>query len=179
MNTTTRIELRAEIELIREKFHRFLVTVPDSVLRLPSKDLGWTNGEILYLMSVSPRVIKPVLKRYMHENPPQSYISRIITGPLLQKTSELFIRSRGQNSTRWSIAMEYDHTCAVVLELLDAIPDEDFDKTLTIPELDSLLPRQVTIAELFRYVKCHFYTYRKQVNLGSPLSEKRYESSSQ
>jgi hypothetical protein len=75
--------------------------------------------------------------------------------------------------------MEYDHTCAVVLELLDAIPDEDFDKTLTIPELDSLLPRQVTIAELFRYVKCHFYTYRKQVNLGSPFSEKRYESSSQ
>ena len=88
MNTTTRIELRAEIELIREKFHRFLVTIPDSVLKLPSKDLAWTNGEILYLMSVSPRVIKSVLKTYMRENPRQSCISRIITGPLLQKTSE-------------------------------------------------------------------------------------------
>lgn len=165
MNTATRIALRTEIELTREKFHRFLVTIPDPALKLPSKDRGWTNGEILYLISVSPRIIKSVLKKYMRENPRPSYFSSIITGPLLQKTGEVLIRSRAHHSTRWTIATEYDNTYALVLEVLDAVSDDDFGKTLTIPDIDPLLQGEVTIETLFRYVKRHFDTYKKQINL--------------
>ena len=164
MSTSTRIELRSEIELTREKFHRFLVTIPDSILKLPSKDSGWKNGELLYLMSVAPRIIKSVLKKHLRENPRQGYISRNITGPLLQKTGEMIIRSRGHNSTRWMIATEYDNTYALVLELLNAISDDDFDKTLNIPDIDPLLPTQLTIESLFHYVKNHFDIYSKQIN---------------
>jgi hypothetical protein len=171
MSNAVRIALRSEIELIREKFHRFLVTIPDEVLRLPSKDPAWTNGELLYLMSTSPRIIKSFLKKYTLENNRFQYVSKAITGPLIQKTNEILIRSRGHKLSRWSIAEEYDNTIALVLELLDALSDDDFGKTLTIPDLDPLLSGQVTVENIFHYVKNHFYAYRGQINIVRQFSE--------
>ena len=171
MSNTVRIALRGEIELIREKFHRFLVTIPEETLRLPSKDPAWTNGELLYLMSTAPRIIKSFLKKYTRENTLLSYASKAITGPLIQKTNEIFIRSRGHKITRWLIAEEYDTTIALVLELLDGISENDFGKTLAIPDIDPLLSEQVTIENIFHYVKHHFYTYRSQVDVVRQLVE--------
>ena len=170
MSNAVRIALRGEIELTREKFHRFLVTIPDEALRLPSKDPAWTNGEILYLMSTSPRIIKSFLKRYTSQNIRFNYVSKV-TGPLIQKTNEIIIRSRGHKINRWSIAEEYDISSALVLELLDAVSDDEFEKTLTIPDMDPLLSGQVTIEKIFHYVKNHFYAYRDQLNVARELSE--------
>ena len=171
MSNAVRIALKCEIEFVREKFHRFLVTIPEETLRSPSKDPAWTNGELLYLMSTSPRIIKSVLKKYTRENTHFQYVSKVITGPLIQKTNEVIIRSRGRKITRWLLAEEYDHTSMLVLELLDAVSDGDFDKTLTIPDLDPLLSGPVTIENIFHYVKDHFYTYRSQINIIKELSE--------
>jgi hypothetical protein len=171
MSIAVRIALRSEIEITREKFHRFLVTIPDDSLRLPSKDPAWTNGELLYLMSTSPRIIKSLLRKYTSENTRFHYVSKIVTGPLIQKTNELLIRTRGHKITRWLIAEEYDSTRALILELLDAVADDDFGKTLTIPELDPLLSRQITVENIFHYAKNHFYAYRSQLNVVRQLSK--------
>lgn len=171
MSNAVRNALRGEIELIREKFHRFLVTIPDDALKLPSKDPAWTNGEILYLMSTSPRIIKSFLKKYTSENTRFQYVAKAITGPLLQKTNELKIRSRGNHITRWSIAEEYDCTHALVLELLNQISDTDLERTLMLPDLDPLISGQVTIENIFHYVKNHFYAYRNQISFSRQLTE--------
>ena len=171
MSNAVRIALRSEIEITREKFHRFLVTIPDEALRLPSKDPAWTNGELLYLMSTSPRIIKSFLKKYSRENTRFDYVSKAITGPLIQKTNEIIIRSRGHTLTRWLIAEEYDSTIALVLGLLDGFSEDDFRKTLEIPDLDPLLSGQVTIENIFHYVKKHYYAYRAQVSIVRQLSE--------
>ncbi len=170
MSNAVRMALRSEIELTREKFHRFLVTIPDEALGLPSKDPAWTNGELLYLMSTSPRIIKSFLKKYTSETR-LNYVSKAITGPLLQKANELMIRTRGHKITRWLIAEEYDNTHVLVLDFLDAVSDNDFGKTLQLPDLDPLLSGQVTIEDIFHYVKRHFYTYRGQINVVRQLSE--------
>jgi hypothetical protein len=171
MSNAVRIALRGEIEITREKFHRFLVKIPDEVLRLPSKDPAWTNGELLYLMSTSPRIIKSFLKKYASENTRLNYVSKAITGPLIQKTNEFLIRTRGPKITRWLIAEEYDSTHALVLQLLDAVSDNDFQRTLMIPALDPLLAGPVTIENIFHYVKNHFYAYRNQINVARQLTE--------
>ena len=171
MSNAARIALRREIEITREKFHRFLVTIPDDTLRLSSKDPAWTNGELLYQMSTSPRIIKSFLKNYTRENTRFHYVSKAITGPLIQKTNEIIIRTRGHKITRWLIAEEYDNTFALVLELLDAVCDDDFEKKLTLPDIDPLLSGQVTIENIFHYVKNHFYAYRDQINVVKQLSE--------
>ena len=170
MNNAVRLALRSEIELTREKFHRFLVKIPEEALRLPSKDPAWTNGELLYLMSTSPRIIKSFLKKYTNETH-LNYVSKAITGPLIQKTNEIMIRSRGHKITRWLIAEEYDSTNALVLELLETVCDNDFGKTLTLPDLDPLLSGSVTIEDIFHYVKNHFYAYRGQIEVVGQLSE--------
>jgi hypothetical protein len=165
MSNAVRIALKGEIEFVREKFHRFLVTIPEETLRLPSKDPAWTNGELLYLMSTSPRILKSLLRKHTSQNTRFHYVSKIVTGPLIQKTNEILIRSRGHKITRWLIAEEYDSTSALILELLDAMSDDDFEKTLTIPDLDPLLSGQITIENVFHYVKNHFYAYRNQIDI--------------
>lgn len=171
MSNAVRTALRDEIEFIREKFHRFLVTIPDSALKAPSKDPAWTNGEVLYLMSTSPRIIKSLLKKYSREKVHFQYVSKAITSPLIQKTNEIIIRSRGNKINRWLLAEEYDNTSMLVLELLDAVSDDDFNKTLAVPNLDPLLSGQVTIENVFHYVKNHFFAYRGQINIVKELSE--------
>jgi hypothetical protein len=141
MSNAVRIALKGEIEFVREKFHRFLVTIPEETLRLPSKDPAWTNGELLYLMSTSPRILKSLLRKHTSQNTRFHYVSKIVTGPLLQKTNEILIRARGYKITRWSIAEDYDSTNALILA------------------------GQITIESVFHYVKNHFYAYRKQVNV--------------
>lgn len=174
MSNAVRMALRSEIELTREKFHRFLVKIPEEALRLPSKDPAWTNGELLYLMSTSPRIIKSFLKKYANETR-LNYVSKAITGPLIQKTNEIMIRTRGHKITRWLIAEEYDSTIALVLGLLDAVSVDDFEKMMTLPDLDPLLSGLVTIEDIFHYVKNHFYTYRSQIQVVSQLSANSHQ----
>jgi len=165
MSTAVRTALRSEIELTREKFHRFLVTVPDCALKLPSKVPVWTNGEILYRMSLSPLVIKSMLKRnFGHWS--RLLLPKLVTGPLRQRGDDLYIRSRSHRSTLWCLANLYENNCNLVLEMLDELSDDDFEKNLVIPDGDPLLSRQVTVEQLFHYVKNHFDSYRKQINSG-------------
>ncbi len=169
MTMNTRAALRTEIEFTREIFARLLVTIPDDALKLPSKNPAWTNGELLYLMSIGPRLIQSILRKYFREHPSPKYISKDVTGPLIQKTSEVIALERGQNSTRWTIAAEHDTTCELVLELLDTLSDDDFGKTLTVSDMHPLLSGEVTIEDLFHYVRNHFATYSKQINRGSSV----------
>jgi hypothetical protein len=160
-------ELKAEIELTREKFHRLLATIPEEALTLPSKDPDWTNGELLYRMSIAALIILSTLKKNRTDKSKTSAIHQIVTGPLIQRTNELFIRARAANSTRWSIAKEYAETCARVLEMLEEIPTDGFERKVVIFEDDLLLPKPATIEQLFHYVRNHFEVYRQQINPGT------------
>lgn len=157
------VELKAEIELARERFHRFLATIPEEALELPSQDSYWTNGELLYRMSVAPLLINSTLQKNRMEYSKRLPIHQVVTGPLIQRTNEMFIRSRAANSTRWSIAREYADSCAKVLEMLEEIPGDGFEGKVIIFEDDPLLPKPVTIEQLFHYVMDHFETNRRLI----------------
>lgn len=158
-------ELKAEIELTRERFHRLLVTIPEEALKLPSRDPDWTNGEVLYRMSVASLLIRTTLKKN-RSVPSKPAIHQVVTGPLIQRTNELFIRSRAANSTRWSIAREYDETYKKVLEMLEEIPADGFEQKMMIFEDEPLLPKPATVEQLFHYVKDHFDVYHGRINSG-------------
>ncbi|HEU0292146.1 MAG TPA: hypothetical protein VFR47_05390 [Anaerolineales bacterium] len=165
MDTGIHSTLQNEIEWTQQKFHRLLVTVPDTALKLSSKDPGWTNGELLYRMSVAGLIIPHVLKNNAAENPRLSFISQIVRSNVIYRTEESFIRTRAANANHWSIAWQYDNTTALVLEVLDGIPDNCFDQMLQISDSDPLLPGPATVEQLFRYSKNHLATYSQQLNL--------------
>jgi hypothetical protein len=164
MDADTRIALQAEIEHTREKFQRFLITIPEEALQCPSKDSAWTNAEILYKISISPLVIPSILKRnfgtWSH-----LVIPRIVTGSLLVKSKERFIRSHAGRATLRTFADEYQLSCNEALKILDGFLEKDFKKTLSIMEPAPLLSGQVTVEQLFHYVKNYFDTYRPLVDV--------------
>jgi hypothetical protein len=152
MVTVTRVALQDEIIRTKEKFHRWLVTIPEDALQHPSRDPGWTNGEIIYRISISPLVIKSALKR-SPGNRSSFFHPKLVTGALIQKTNEISIRANARNITLWSLAKEYEENCNLILALLDGITDADFEKQITIMEDDPLLSGSTTVAQLFHYVK--------------------------
>lgn len=164
MITETQLSLRTEIEMTREKFHRWLVVIPESKLPLPSNDPEWTNGEILYRISVSPLFIRSILKSnfgsWTHR-----VLPRLVTGTLVEWGNEKSVRAAAQNLTLLSLAKEYEYNCKLVLDILDHFSGDDFSRTVRIPEPDSLLASQVTIEQLFHYVKKYFDLHRKELNL--------------
>lgn len=172
MTTDLHYTLRFEISITQDKFHRFLITIPEAALKLPSKHADWNNGELLYLMSISPLIVKSILRKNISASAFPRSLSNGVTDPLIQGVNETFIRSRAQNATRFSIALEYDETCARVLDMLAEIPDDGFAKNLTVFERDALLPDIVTVEQLFHYVKRHFDAYRQQIDLGSNVPRK-------
>ena len=165
MDTDLHSLLRTEIELTKQRFHRLLVTVPDTALTLPSKDPDRTNDELLYRMSVAPLLIRSSLKKNTAEHSNRLPIHQMVPELLLQLTNEMFMRMRVQNSSRWSVARAYDEACSWVLEMLDTIPDNGVDQIVRISDNDLLLPDTVSIKYLFHYAKDHFDTYGQQLNL--------------
>lgn len=167
MGIDTRFTLQAEIEIVRRKFHQLLVTVPEEALRLPSRELGWTNGELLYSMCLAPTIIKTILKQNANVRWSRPAFPKIVTGSLVQLTSEMLIRSSARNATRLAIARAYDQTNSQILELLGWISEDDFEKQLVVYEPNPLPPNQITVKQLFRYVTNHFETYSGQIKLGN------------
>ena len=165
MSNNIRIVLRSEIESTLERFQRLLVAIPETALSLPSKDPTSTNGELLLRISVSPLAIKACLKRNLGS---WSYLSlpRLVTGPLTQRKGEFFMRSQARDLTLWILAKEYQDNCKTILEMLNGISDDEFEKILVIPDGDPLLSGQITVAQLFHYVKNYFDAHRKQINYG-------------
>jgi hypothetical protein len=156
-------ELKAEFEQTRESFHRFLATIPEEYLKLPSKDPNWTNGELLYRMSIAPLFIKSTLQKNRVDHSKRFSVHQIVTAPLIQRTNEMFIRLRAASSTRWSLAREYADSCARVLEMLEEIPEDGFERKVIIFEDEPLLPKPATVEQLFHYVRDHFDAHRKQI----------------
>ena len=165
MDTDMHSILMTEIELTQQKFHRLLITISDTALRLSSKDPGWTNGELLSRMSVAGLIISHILQKNTAENPSLASISQIVRAPVIHRMDESFVRIRAANANHWTIAWQYDNTTALVLEALGGISASGFDQMLQISDSDALLPGPVTVAQLFHYPKNHFDLHSQQLNL--------------
>ncbi len=50
-------QLRHEIIETRLRFHQLLDTIPDRAFSWPSDNPAWTIGEVLYHMSLAPRLV--------------------------------------------------------------------------------------------------------------------------
>jgi hypothetical protein len=60
-------QLQNEIEETQPRFHQLLQSIPEETFRWPSNNPAWTVGELLYPMSIAPRLmvadVKMILKR--------------------------------------------------------------------------------------------------------------------
>lgn len=164
MITETHLALQSEIEITREQFHRLLVTIPENALQLPSKTSTRTNGEVLYRISISPLYIRSLLRSNLGSWA-HSVLPKLVTGALVDWDNEKSVRSAIRDLTRLSLAKEYEYNCKLLLDMLDNFSESDLMRTVLIAKPGPLLSRQVTVEQLFHYVKDYFNFYRKELEL--------------
>ena len=162
-NSATRESLRQEIEDTRLKFHDLLNSMPDEVFSMPSDNEAWTIGEVLYHMSLAPRFLIRDVKMITGQNWLYRLIPIIIPKSLFDWLNKVLTRYGARNMSRAFLAQEYDKAHRSTLEALDSVSDSDFAQHLTYPDWDPLLSGEVTLEQLFRYVKVHFDSHARQI----------------
>ena len=62
-------QLRQEIEETRQAFHQLLGEIPESAYGMESDNPAWSVGEVLYHMSLAPRLIGTDVKMITGQRP--------------------------------------------------------------------------------------------------------------
>lgn len=155
--------LRQEIEETRAAFHALLAAVPDAALHLPSDNPAWTVGEVLYHMSVAPRMLGRDAKMITGQNWAFRLIPLIVPKGLFNWLNQELTKYGARRLSREFLAEEYDKAHAMTLRMLAAVADSDFEKRVHYPDWDPLLSGEVTLEKLFHYVKAHFDSHEGQL----------------
>ncbi len=158
-----RDELRQEIEETRAAFHRLLEEVPDEALSRPSDNPAWTVGEVLYHMSLAPRMMVSDVSMITGQRKVYKLLPKLIPQALFDWVNKVYTRSKGRNLSRAELANVYDEATRKILQVLESVQDEDFQKSAIYPGWDPLLAGEVTLAQLFHYVKAHFEVHERQI----------------
>lgn len=161
--TTTRAELRREIEETREAFHRLLDDVPDARLSEPSDNPAWTIREVLFHMSMAPRLMVSDVALIMRGPWVVRALPRIVPRAAFDWWNRVYTRERGRRMSRQALAAEYDRATETILRTLARLDDADLVRSAEYPGWDPLLAGEVTLAGLFHYVRAHFESHATQI----------------
>jgi hypothetical protein len=159
----TRERLRQEIEDTQNAFHALLEAIPDESFSLPSDNPAWTVGQVLYHMSIAPRMM--VLDVQMIGG--QRWIYRLIPIIVPKKVFDWLnarlTRYGARRLSRQFLSDEYDRANDAILQILDSLSEADFSRSQPYPDWDPLLSGEVSMEYLFGYIKRHFDSHKAQI----------------
>ncbi len=158
-----REELFTEINSTRDDFHKLLASIPCETYHLPSDNPAWTVSEVLYHMSIAPRMLGRDVKMITGQN----WLYRLVPILLPKKAFDWMNKNLTKYGARHAtpdfLAKEYDKGHEATLAALAEVADADFEKKLYYPDWDPLLSGEVTLERLFHYVRLHFDAHATQL----------------
>jgi hypothetical protein len=160
---STRDELRQEIEATRVEFHKLLDSIPVETYGLPSDNPAWTVAEVLYHMSIAPRLLGKDAKMIIRQSWLLRLIPIILPRRLFDWANKELTRYGARNASPEFLAKKYDRAHSATIEALNEVEERDFAKKLYYPDWDPLLSGEVTLERLFHYVKAHFDSHAEQL----------------
>ena len=158
-----RDDLRREIEDTHAAFHHLLEEVSDEALSRPSDNPAWTIGEVLYHMSLAPRLMVSDVSMITGQRQVYKLLPKLIPQALFDWVNKVYTRAKGRRLSRPQLAAAYDEATGKILQVLESVQDEDFQKSAIYPGWDPLLAGEVTLTQLFHYVKAHFEVHARQI----------------
>ena len=158
-----REELYTEINATKDAFHKLLERVPVEAYNLPSGNSAWTVSEVLYHMSIAPRMLGKDVKMITGQNWIYRLIPIIMPKKVFDWLNKNLTRYGARNSTPEFLAKEYDKAHKATIDALAEVDDADFEKKLYYPDWDPLLSGEVTLERLFHYVRVHFDSHVEQI----------------
>ena len=159
----TRAHLQQEIEETRQAYHHLLDEIPESAYRQPSDNPAWTIAEVLYHMSLAPRMIGTDVRMITGQSWYFRLVPVLFPRRLFDWLNIRVTRFGARRATRQSLAVEYDKVHAMALKALTSVSDQEFSKSLNYPDWDPLLSGEVTLEQLFHYIKAHFDGHAAQI----------------
>jgi hypothetical protein len=159
----TRDELRQEIEATKMEFHKLLDSIPVQAYDLPSDNPAWTVAEVLFHMSIAPRLLGEDVKIMMRQGWFIRLVSIILPRKLFDWGNKQLTRYGARNASPEFLARKYDQAHTAALEALSKVDEADFGRKFHYPDWDPLLSGEVTIEKLFHYVKAHFDSHAEQL----------------
>jgi uncharacterized protein (TIGR03083 family) len=158
---TLRDEIRAELEATREAYHELLDSLSDEDWQKPSGNPAWTVGQLLYHMTVAPRMLP-------------ADVGLIRRGGWMPNLPAFVFNWTNVLMTRWGARKEsldsvgelYDAAHDRVLGVLETIQEGEWSLGKEYPDWDPLLSGYVTLVRLFRYLAIHFEVHAEQVRQG-------------
>jgi hypothetical protein len=148
--------LRIEMIETQQRFHGLVARIPESAYAQPSDNPAWNIGQVLYHMSLAPRFM--VMDVAMIMRAPR-FFQRLIAGfprSIFDWFNMVNTRRGARNPTPDFLIQEYDQAHDRVLALFDSLSESQLDRSMLYPGWDPVLNGEVTLAELFGYVKLHF-----------------------
>jgi hypothetical protein len=125
----TAVTIRAELEEARTAFHALLDSLSDEDLRRQSNNPGWTNGEVLFHMTLAFNLVPflaPLLRLFGRL---PRRCSRLFAGildagtGLFNLANGLGPRIGGRIFSRERLRAQFDHTHRAILKLVASTKD--------------------------------------------------------
>ncbi len=158
-----REELFEEITATKDEFHKLLDRIPVEAYNLPSDNPAWTVSEVLYHMSIAPRMLGKDVKMITGQNWIYRLIPVIMPRKLFDWLNKTLTRYGARNPSPEFLAKEYDTAHELTMKALAEVHDADFSKKLHYPDWDPLLSGEVTLERLFHYIRVHFDSHAEQL----------------
>lgn len=157
-------DLRQEIEATRLAFHQLLDSIPDKAFFLPSDNPAWTVGQVLYHMSIAPRLMVLDVQMLGGQRRIYRWLPRLVPKRLFDWLNVHLTRYGARKLSRQFLSDEYDRATQSILNVFDSLADADFNRSMTYPDWDPLLTGEVSMDYLFGYIKRHFALHATQLD---------------
>ena len=162
---TTKAKLLQEIEETQQRFHQLLDSIPDEAFAQPSSNPAWTIGELLYHMSIAPKLMVADVEIILRRPFLLTLLPKLFPERLFHWLNARLTRYGARHLDRQFLADAYDEAHERILQTFHRLDEADLQKSVHYPDWDPLLAGDVTLAYLFGYIKRHFDSHAADINL--------------
>jgi hypothetical protein len=152
MQTANRTAIAQELESTRADFRHLLASIPPSVWHQRGPGSAWTVREELWHIAWGNRFMLDLIKNARRgiglPKPPMVVADRL---------NALYTRLRTARATPSSIAARYDRVHHAALRQLDAIRDDEWERSVLV------FGHRQTVAELFHGITHHFEEHANRI----------------
>ncbi len=118
---------------------------------------------MLYHISLAPRFLLADVRLITGPRWLYALVPRLVPKRLFDRVNAWYTRFGSRRLSRQFLAREYDRAHAMALLALDRVEDGEFQTSVGYPDWDPLLSGEVTLEQLFHYVKDHFEAHASQI----------------
>ena len=162
----------SELETSRAEFHELLTAVAGDAWNRPSKNRGWTNGQVLFHIALGFFLIVPlvVLMRVFAALPRSASkaFARCLNAatPLFNRINAIGPRFGAKVFPARRLGATFDWVHRRILRKVEAMRAEDWSRGMHYPEKwEPRFSDFMTFEALFRYPAVHLRHHRTQLEL--------------